>query len=611
MTVSTGDTGNQTEWPSTDGNVIAVGGTTLAKDDSARGWSEAAWSGGGSGCSAFEPRPDDQLALTTDCTGRAVADISADADPASGLGIYDTLGSSGWLDIGGTSLAAPLVASMYALAGTPTPGTYPVTYPYHDAHQSTDINDVTQGSDGSCGNVLCTAGTGWDGPTGLGTPAGVGALSGGPHGDITGQVTDASTGAPLAGAEVSATPGGYRTRTDAKGDYDISAEAGTYSVTAAAYAYASKTVTGVSIAAGTSGGGDFALTPAPSGVVSGTVTDGSGHGWPLYAEITIDGYPGGPVHTDPTTGKYQVKLAGDTTYTMHVAAMYPGYTVSDTTVRVGTGAITADTALTTDGTCTAPGYRWQGNSEPFTDWQGATPQDGWTVSGTGQGWRFDNPGGEEPPPGGDDRFAVVDSGHDGTAKQNAYLTSPVLDLTGQRAPALDFDSGYYGAPGQTAAVQLSTDGGGTWSTVWQRTTGDTLGAVALPIPTAARHRDVVVRFHFTGTAGWWWSVDDVFVGTHTCVATAGGLVVGTVTDATSGTPLYGAEVAGTTASHAAGTAAPTTDPALPAVYWLFSPDTGSRRFTAADPGYASATAAVTVTADRAVRRDWALTSSGG
>lgn len=175
VTASTGDAGDVTNWPATGPNVAGIGGTTLDKDGSARGWTESAWADGGSGCSPYEPRPDYQADLSTNCPdNKAIADISADADPATGLGIYNTLGESGWAQYGGTSLSSPLVAAMYALAGPAVPDTYPVTYPYGAA--ASGLNDVTAGSNGSCGDVLCEAGPGWDGPTGLGTPNGAGAF---------------------------------------------------------------------------------------------------------------------------------------------------------------------------------------------------------------------------------------------------------------------------------------------------------------------------------------------------------------------------------------------------------------------------------------------------
>jgi len=144
VTASTGDTGNRVEWPSSDPNVVAVGGTTLtAAAGTSRGWTEFPWSSGGSGCSSFEPQPVYQSDLGTDCANRATADISADADPMSGLAEYDSF-NGGWTQVGGTSLASPLIAAMYALAGTPAVGTYPVTYPY--IHSGSDLFDITAGS---------------------------------------------------------------------------------------------------------------------------------------------------------------------------------------------------------------------------------------------------------------------------------------------------------------------------------------------------------------------------------------------------------------------------------------------------------------------------------
>ncbi|HEY3953061.1 MAG TPA: S53 family peptidase [Streptosporangiaceae bacterium] len=170
VAAATGDYGEITSYPAASPDVISVGGTTLTRDSSvSRGWDEAAWSGGGSGCSLYEPQPTYQQDVSTGCGNRAESDLSADADPNSGLAVYDTLGEGGWMQVGGTSLASPLITAMYALAGTPTPGTNPASYPYLDTHKPADLNDITQGSNGSCGTVLCTAGAGWDGPTGWGS----------------------------------------------------------------------------------------------------------------------------------------------------------------------------------------------------------------------------------------------------------------------------------------------------------------------------------------------------------------------------------------------------------------------------------------------------------
>ncbi|MCU1449794.1 MAG: hypothetical protein JWP02_1964 [Acidimicrobiales bacterium] len=174
ITASTGDNGYGVQFPASSDAVTAVGGTSLSKSTGSRGWSERAWSGAGSGCSSFFAKPSWQN--DSGCSKRAIADVSAVADPATGVAVYDSVddgaGHHGWLVFGGTSVGAPLIAGVYALAGnasTAGPG-----YPY--AHTGS-LNDVTSGSNGACvPTYLCTAGPGYDGPTGLGTPAGVGAF---------------------------------------------------------------------------------------------------------------------------------------------------------------------------------------------------------------------------------------------------------------------------------------------------------------------------------------------------------------------------------------------------------------------------------------------------
>jgi subtilase family serine protease len=171
ITASTGDKGYGVSYPASSPYVTAVGGTSLTTAANARGWSETAWSGAGSGCSSNESKPTWQK--DTGCPRRTVADVSADADPNTGVATYDTFNEVGWLVFGGTSVAAPVVASVYALAGNGATAASP-SYAY--AHSSS-LFDVTIGSNGSCGgSYLCTAKPGYDGPTGLGTPNGVSAF---------------------------------------------------------------------------------------------------------------------------------------------------------------------------------------------------------------------------------------------------------------------------------------------------------------------------------------------------------------------------------------------------------------------------------------------------
>ncbi|WP_194925141.1 S53 family peptidase [Catenulispora pinisilvae] len=182
ITASSGDGAYAagTEYPASSPFVTAVGGTSLTKDSSSRGWSESVWNtssseGAGSGCSSDETKPTWQT--DTGCTKRMVADVAAVADPATGVAVYQTYGGSGWAVYGGTSAASPIIASVYALAGTPGANDVPASYPY--AHTS-NLNDVTTGNNGTCSpSYYCTAGPGYDGPTGLGTPNGLAAFTAG------------------------------------------------------------------------------------------------------------------------------------------------------------------------------------------------------------------------------------------------------------------------------------------------------------------------------------------------------------------------------------------------------------------------------------------------
>jgi hypothetical protein len=191
ITASTGDcgwncTGNygyttyqEVEYPAASPYVVAVGGTSLVPDGSARGWAETAWGdvsngGTGSGCSAYEDKPSWQV--DTGCAGRTQADVSAVADPATGMAVYF---NTTWHMLGGTSASSPIIAALFAMAGGPNAGDYPASYLYANSGALNDVvggsNDVTY--NGCGGTYLCTAVAGYDGPTGLGTPNGLAAFT--------------------------------------------------------------------------------------------------------------------------------------------------------------------------------------------------------------------------------------------------------------------------------------------------------------------------------------------------------------------------------------------------------------------------------------------------
>jgi subtilase family serine protease len=172
ITVSSGDNGYGVQFPASSPHVTAVGGTSLFRAGNARGWSETAWSDAGSGCSAVYakfPWQRDPL-----CTKRMVADVSAVADPNTGVAVYGPVSgsSSAWQVYGGTSVAAPLIGGIYGVNAS-----VPVGYGLNPYGNLSHLFDVTTGSNGKCGRTyFCTAGPGYDGPTGLGTPNGAAAF---------------------------------------------------------------------------------------------------------------------------------------------------------------------------------------------------------------------------------------------------------------------------------------------------------------------------------------------------------------------------------------------------------------------------------------------------
>jgi subtilase family serine protease len=172
ITVSSGD-GTYAAGPQSPANfatVTAVGGTTLTPAAGHK-WTEKAWSGAGSGCSTLVAKPAWQH--DSGCAMRMIADVSAVADPNTGVSVYDSFHSSGFLVVGGTSASAPIIAGVYALAGN---GATINDASFAYSHTAS-LNDVTKGSNGSCGGLyFCTAKKGYDGPTGLGTPNGTAAF---------------------------------------------------------------------------------------------------------------------------------------------------------------------------------------------------------------------------------------------------------------------------------------------------------------------------------------------------------------------------------------------------------------------------------------------------
>ncbi len=231
ITASTGDCGwnctgiyqhdaaNFVEYPAASQYVVAVGGTSLRRDGSARGWTETAWGNGGatgnggagSGCSSFEPKPGWQV--DAGCPNRTQSDVSAVADPATGVAMYY---NGSWHLFGGTSASSPIIASLFAMAGAIGAGDYPASYLYAHSGQLNDVvggnNNVENYAGCDAGSYLCNGVPGYDGPTGLGTPSGLAAFGSTPpvpasyHPIEPVRLLDTRAGIGLSGKLVARTP---------------------------------------------------------------------------------------------------------------------------------------------------------------------------------------------------------------------------------------------------------------------------------------------------------------------------------------------------------------------------------------------------------------------
>jgi hypothetical protein len=270
--------GGVQSYPASSAGVVAVGGTTLKKSTSARGWDEAVWNGAGSGCSTIIPKPSWQTDST--CKMRMVADISAIAD---NIAVYCTDGGGGgggWSQAGGTSAASPFATGALAVTGVLN-GKFNPAWLWQHAQS---FYDITSGSNGTCtAAYYCKGGAGYDGPSGVGTPNGEALSGGGPAGDGgpvgtggSGGGTDAgAAGArPDAGFDASTTgAGGASTTTSGTGGSATTGTGGSSSTTGAggasgtgsSSATTGASTTGSSMTSSSSTGRPAAAPPQESG----------------------------------------------------------------------------------------------------------------------------------------------------------------------------------------------------------------------------------------------------------------------------------------------------------------------------------------------------------
>ena len=308
-----------TQFPADVNDVVAVGGTTLTSDkDTGAYVGESAWydpgaspvSGAGSGCSAYESAQPWQATATgwaaAGCgTRRGVADVAADADVNSGLYVWNTVAStpcntdptapgttslpSCWWVVGGTSLAAPVIAATYALAANPSTVANPDSLPY--AHLRS-LHDVKTGANGSCASTICRGAAGYDGPTGIGTPDGLLGFSIGTPAITSFAPADGHTGTTvtIAGSgftQASAVTIGGNAVQSFTVDSDVQ-------ITAVAGAAATGPVVVTTPGGNTASAGDFAFAPTiasftPDGGPTGTPLTITGTGFTGTSSVTIGG----------------------------------------------------------------------------------------------------------------------------------------------------------------------------------------------------------------------------------------------------------------------------------------------------------------------------------
>ena len=442
--------------------------------------------------------------------------------------------------------------------------------------------------------------------------------SAGPTGTLTGTVTDGTN--PIAGAKVSTGSGSFTT--DATGTYTGTLPIGTYDLVASKYGFFPSTVNGVVVTDGGTTVQNFVLAPAPTVVVNGVVKDGSGGGWPLYAKIVVTG-AGAPtftIWTDPVTGYYSLTLVTGTSYTFAVTS--PGYNTGGGVLPlIAAAPVVANWTLTVEPlACNAPGYSpvTSGLFEAFD--AGVLPK-GWTVTNNGSGgsggfpidWQIN----EGPAPcgdfggnqtGGSGPYAVANSDCPGSSVfEDTSLITPAVDMSSFGAALVRFDEDYR-ALGDNADVDISTDGGTSWTNVLSQTS-DQRGPRSISIDItgiASGQKSVQARFHYYNAFfAWWWQVDDVLLGEAGCVAGPGGLVVGNVVDGNTGNGLIGADVQVMPDGPTTKTFS-TPDPAQPkGLYILFS-ESGPQTIQASKSLYTSQAKGLTVIPNSSQRLDFSL-----
>ena len=476
---------------------------------------------------------------------------------APGVGIHSAVatGDDAYADWSGSSMSAPHVAGMVALVWDAADCLVGDTITTETLIQDTAIPipyDTGSGDEGP--GFVPNHATGWGEVDALAAVEAAVVFCEG--GYLEGQVVDAGDGQPITGALVEAVSLGDHVTstsilTDEGGYYQLFVNSrALYEITVSAYGYQTEIMSAVTLLGpGTTTTTHFSLNPKTNLVnVSGVVSDGSGHGYPLYAQITLEtGGHSVTAFSNPFDGAYQVMAYDDQTYDMRVEAIIPGYqAVGETELTFSQPSERRDFALEIAPVCDAPGYGLMNSLTQSFD-SGGLPQ-GWEVwdyAGTAVTWAFDDAADRGNLTGGSGGFAMVDSDYAGPVDVDSSLVSPPIDLTGESVVILSFEQDFFAYAensAEVADVDISINGG-EWLNVL-RQTGNVRGPNQQSIDIsemAANQENVRVRFrYFNANSEWWWQVDSVRVGGQECAPLSGGVLTGLVSNRHSGEPLVGA-----------------------------------------------------------------------